>query len=133
MKLNAEEIFIGAMLQFPLYFIVGWWIIPIQLTCGVLWAIGGAEGGTKLARRIGIPFVVCFSSFVVLHEWVILLAMPFMVWLCPSYGGASWLFKLFKHMVKEQRVADFLTRTTTYVCYWLVFFMILLIRYLLQK
>jgi hypothetical protein len=38
---NWEEIFIGACLQFPLYFIVGWWVLPIMLVCGILWRLGG--------------------------------------------------------------------------------------------
>lgn len=129
LPLNIEEIFIGAMLQFPLYFIVGWWVIPIQFVCGILWAIGGAEGGTKLARRIGVPLVVCTSTFVVLHQWTIFLAIPFMIWLCPwSYGADSWLFKSIKNLVNNQQKADFLTRGILYIWYWTMFGLALLLK-----
>ena len=48
-----EEIWIGAMLQFPLYFIVGWWVLPLMAACGLMWRLGGWEHGNKLWRRIG--------------------------------------------------------------------------------
>ena len=110
---SPEELFIGACLQFPLYFIVGWWILPIMLVCSVLWRLGGVEGGSKLFRRIGVPIVVCGSSMLFGVSWVILLAMPFMVWFAPSYGKDSWLYKLIKN--------DFLTRLICYAWYWAVF------------
>jgi hypothetical protein len=108
--LEPEEYFIGAMLQFPLYFIVGWPVIAIMALCGVLWRLGGAEGGSKLFRRLGVPFAVRGVSMFYGVGWTILLAVPFMVWLAPSYGKESWLYKLIKN--------DFLTRIITYVWYW---------------
>ena len=109
-----EEIFIGAMLQVPLYFIVGWWIIPIMASCGLLWRLGGVDGGTKLARRIGVPFVVCLATFLATSHWIIFLAVPFMVWLNPiSYGKEAWLYKILKN--------DFLVRNLGYLWYWSAF------------
>ena len=108
-----EEIFIGAMLQFPLYFIVKWWIIPLMIICGLLWRLGGTEGSSKLFRRIGVPFLVCLSCFLVIHKIQIFLAIPFMIWIAPSYGVDSWLFKLVKN--------DFLTRLICFCWYWTAF------------
>jgi hypothetical protein len=108
-----EEIFIGAVLQFPLYFIVGWWVLPLMLACGLLWRLGGVDGGTKLARRILVPLCVCGATYLKTHQWTIFLCLPFLVWLAPSYGKASWLFKIVKN--------DFLVRLITYAWYWLVF------------
>ncbi len=125
--ISVEEIFIGAMLQFPLYFIVGWWVIPIQFVCGILWAIGGAEGGTKLARRIGVPLVVCTSTFVVLHQWTIFLAIPFMIWFAPSYGASTPLFKFWNKLTGNHKKADLLTRGSNYIFYWLTFVIALLL------
>jgi len=108
-----EEIFIGAVLQFPLYFIVGWWVLPIMLVCGIFWRLGGWSAGNKFFRRLGVPLIVCSSSMAFGVSWVILLAVPFMVWLAPSYGKESWLFKLVKN--------DFLTRLICFGWYWSVF------------
>lgn len=110
---NWEEIFIGAVLQFPLYFIVGWWVLPIMLLCGLLWRYGGWEHGNKVVRRIGVPLTVCISSMLFGVKWPILLAIPFMVWIAPSYGEDSWLFKLLKN--------NFLTRLICFAWYWLTF------------
>ena len=40
---NVEEMFIGAVLQFPLYFIVGWLVLPVMVVCGILWRLGGMK------------------------------------------------------------------------------------------
>jgi hypothetical protein len=108
-----EELFIGACLQFPLYFIIGWKILFIMPLCGLLWRLGGWEHGSKLFRRIGVPLCVCVPAFCVVHNPFIFLAVPFMVWLAPSYGEESWLFKLLKN--------DFLTRLICFAWYWTAF------------
>lgn len=110
---NPEELFIGAFLQFPLYFIVHWWVLPIMLICAFLWRFGGWTLGFKIFRRLGVPLIVCGSTFFALHHWQIFLAIPFMVWIAPSYGKDSWLYKLLKN--------DFLTRLICFAWYWLAF------------
>lgn len=124
---NPEEIFIGAMLQFPLIFIVGWWVIPIQLVCGLLWRYGGAEGGSKLARRIGVPFVVLLSSALVLNNYMLFIALPFMIWAAPSYGASGKLFNFFLKLTSNGKKADILTRGLLYVWYWAVYAIVLII------
>ena len=100
---NPEELIIsGLMATVPLYWIVSWWVIPIFIVCGILWRLGGWSKGNKFFRRLGVPLVVCGSSMLFGVSWVIFLAMPFMVWLAPSYGEKSWLYKALKN--------DFLTR-----------------------
>jgi len=110
---NWEEIFVGACLQFPLYFIVGWWVLPIMAVCGILWRLGGWKHGNKLFRRVGVPLLVCSCAFASIHELTIFLCAPFLVWIAPSYGVDSWLFKLLKN--------DFLTRLVCVGWYWLAF------------
>ena len=110
---TPEEIFVWTCLQFPLYFIIHWHILWIAPICGILGRLGGWEFGDKLYRRLGVPLVVCGATYLTLHHWTILLAVPFMVWLAPSYGVDSWLFKLIKN--------DFLTRIICYLWYWAVF------------
>lgn len=110
---NAEELFIGAFLQFPLYFVIGWWIVPLMGICALLWRHGGWDHGNKLFRRIGVPLVVCGATLLHTHNVAILLAVPFMCLLAPSYGESSWLFKKLKN--------DFLVRMITYFWYWTAF------------
>ena len=116
-----EELFIGAFLQFPLYFVIHWWIAPVMVITALLWRWGGVEGGEKLARKIGVPLVVCGSAFLFLHSWWIFLAVPFMIWLCPfSYGKSGWLYKWLK--------SDLHVRLIGYFWYWSVFFVFSLIK-----
>jgi len=111
---NWQEIFVGACLQFPLVFIIGWWVIPVLGVCGLLWRLGGWEHGNKAFRRLGVPLVVCGATFLVFRGWLIFGAVPFMIWVNPfSYGENSWLWKWLKN--------DFLVRITGYIWYWLVF------------
>jgi hypothetical protein len=116
----AEEIFIGAVLQFPLYFIVGWWIIPIFLLCGLLWRYGGWSKGVKWARWAVVPLLVCLSAFLCGTKWPIFLAAPFMVKLMPfSYGKSGWLYKWLKN--------DFLVRLACFYWYWTAFSLALMV------
>ena len=111
---NLEELIIDGLLSsVPIYFIVGWWVLLITPLCGVLWRLGGWEHGNKTFRRIGVPAVICGATFLVTHHWPIFLAMPFMVWVAPSYGKDSWLFKLLKN--------DFLARIVCFAWYWFFF------------
>ena len=109
-----EEIFVWACLQFPIYFIVGWWAIPIMILCGFLGRLGGVEGGVKWARWAVVPLIICTITFVMLHSWWIFLAAPFMEKISPfGYGKNSWLFKWLKK--------DFPVRLINFAWYWAVF------------
>jgi hypothetical protein len=110
---NIEEIFVGACLQFPIYFIVKWWAIPIMILSGLLWRAGGCANSSKLFRRIGVPLLITGSAFLATHHIGIFLAIPFMVWIAPSYGKESWLFRIIKD--------DFLTRLICFGWYWTFF------------
>ena len=109
-----EEIVIAGLLStLPLYYLIGWPVFAISAVCGLLWRAGGVKGGNKLFRRLGVPFVVCVVSMFLGVGWTIFLAAPFMVWLAPSYGVESWLFKIVKN--------DFLTRIICWAWYWSAF------------
>ena len=114
-----EELYIGSCLQFPLYFVVGWSVLPIALVCGILWRLGGWTYGNKLYRRLGVPLAVCGVSMLFGVGWIILLAVPFMVWLAPSYGEKSWLFKLLK--------VDFPVRLICFSWYWTAYLVAFLV------
>jgi hypothetical protein len=109
-----EEIFVGSCLQFPLYFIIGWKILLIMPLCGLLWRLGGVEGGVKWARWAVVPLLIVSSAYLSTHHWTIFLAAPFMVKLMPfSYGKSGWLYKWLKN--------DFLVRLICFGWYWLTF------------
>jgi hypothetical protein len=111
---NPQEFFIGACLQFPLIFCVGWWILPIMGLCAVLWRLGGWEYGNKLYRRLGVTILVTGATFVAAPQhWLIFLAVPFMVWLAPSYGKDGILWKWFKN--------DLPVRLICFSWYWAAF------------
>lgn len=118
---NKEELFTGFCLQLPLWQITKLWTVPIMLVCAVLWRLGGWSKGNKLYRRLGVPLVVCGASMLFGVSWTILLAVPFMVWLAPSYGEGSQLFKVMLQWFGDSKRADFFTRIITYLWYWLAF------------
>lgn len=64
MRLNEEEVCWGFL--FGLSFI--WWIRPFVIIasplCGLLWAVSGAEGQSKLWRRLVCPFIVLLCMFI---------------------------------------------------------------------
>ena len=117
---NPEELFIsGLCASVFLYWVIGWWVIPVFFVNAFLWRYGGWEHGNKLARRVGVPIVVCGVSMLFGVGWAILLAGPFMVWLAPSYGEKSWLFKVFKE--------DFPTRFICFTWYWTAYLLAFLV------
>ena len=125
---NPFEIAWGAFVQFPIIIFFKWWSIPVMIACGLLWRWGGAAGGLKEARRLGVPLLICSITFAKFHHFGIFLAAPFMIWACPwSYGAKSWLFVKIKAAVKDQDVADFITRFILFVWYWAVYIAALLI------
>jgi hypothetical protein len=127
---NPFEIFWGACSQFPIILIIKWWAIPVMFLCGLLWRLGGTAGGSKHARRIGVPLVLCLSVFIHFHRFGIFLAVPLMIWGCPwSYGADSWLFIKMKQLTGNQEMADLYTRFVLLVWYWAIFMAALLIRY----
>jgi hypothetical protein len=73
----------------------------------------------KLFRRLGVPLVICLSTYLSIHKWQIFLAVPFMVWISPfSYVKAGWLYKWLKN--------DFLVRIICFAWYWTAFAIALL-------
>jgi hypothetical protein len=113
---GPEELVIdGICSTIFLYWLVGWPVFAISVVSGILWRLGGVKGGNKLFRRVGVPLVVCGATFLTFHNWLIFLAGPFMVWLAPSYGEKSWLYKRLKN--------DFLVRGICFLWYWTAFSM----------
>ena len=110
-----EEIIIcGICSTIFLYWIVGWWVLPLMVVNGLLWRWGGAKGGWKPARWALVPLMVCGSTFLVTHSWWIFLAAPFMEKISPfGYGKESWLFKWLKK--------DFPVRLINFAWYWITF------------
>jgi len=119
---NPFEIFWGACAQFPIILIINWWAIPVMVLCGLLWRAGGVIGGNKLFRKVGVPLVLCFATFLHRHHFGIFLAVPFMIWACPwSYGRESWLFKFFYNPSGDEENANLDTRFVLFLWYWAMY------------
>lgn len=114
-ELSGEETFVGFMINWPFFFIFGWWVLLIMAICGLLWALGGAEHSSKLVRRAGIPILLClcllFNGRYMLGTLGCLGAYGV---LTLGYGENSWLYKRFKE-------DDFMIRLCTYVLYYINF------------
>lgn len=126
---NWYELRTGALLQIPLCLIVGWWVTPIMLVCAVLWRLGGVTGGNKLFRKVGVPLVVCWATYVDMHAPLIFIAIPFMIWLFPSYGKSGFIYKFFINSGDgDEEYADFMTKMTGHIWYWVSFYIVLLLQ-----
>jgi hypothetical protein len=110
---NPEEFYIGAFLQFPLFYVLRWKIFFIMALCAILWRLGGWQHGSKLWRWVGVPLVVCGSSLFAGCPWTIFLAAPFMVKLAPSYGKDGILWEWFGK--------DLPVRLICFLWYWSAF------------
>lgn len=118
-KLNPEEIAVGALLQAPLYFMLGLWVVPYALVCGLLWAYGGSDGAGKLWRRLGVSamayLVIQLDSF----SWLSFFAAPFTYYaVSAGYGKNSVIWQFFRNRLDHDE-ADFCTRTILYCIYLL--------------
>lgn len=129
--LSLEEMFIGHGIQFPFYFVIGWWVLPLALVSSMLWAYGGAEGTSKAWRRIGVPaatagFVVAFNPTMV---WMLAFIPAGWGALTVGYGmpstqppdEGSTLGRLMLKVLKNYKIAEFATRLTTYLLFWAAF------------
>lgn len=120
--LNYEEIFIGAFIQTPFYFTIGWWVLLLMPISGLLWALGGAKDSNKLYRRLGVPLATCVAVIAYnWHFWAILAGLlPAFCAVSLGYGESSWLFRKLEPWFKEI-VIDYPVRMITYALYWLSF------------
>lgn len=126
-KLNIEELCVGAFIQFPFYFIIGWWVIPLMIISAILWAVGGS--GPKLFRRLGVP--IATSLAIVLWNfqyWTVLALFVAPGWGVISIGygmpdktdKGSFLGRFYLGQLKNYAFANMATRVTTYMLYWSV-------------
>jgi len=115
---NPEELLTGFCLQLPLWAITKLWTIPAMISCMFLYRWGGCKGGWKPARWALVPLMVCGASIACGVSWWILLAVPFMLKLAPSYGEESWLYNWVVSLVHLKKKADFLTRLICFGWYW---------------
>jgi hypothetical protein len=127
-KLNLEEIFVGACIQFPFYFLIGWWVLPLMLVSGILWALGGAEKSNKLFRRLGVAVATSVAVVLTnLHWWPVLLFIPAgwgvitLGYGMPSNDDEGSVLGRFYLALLPYKLANMATRLTTYVLYWVAF------------
>lgn len=128
-ELNLEEMFVGACIQFPFYFMIGWWVILLMAASSILWALGGAENSNKLYRRLGVA--VATSAFMItISPAILLFILPGWGILTLGYGmpdatdKGSWLGRFYLRALKNYKAANFATRVTTYILYWVAFIVV---------
>ena len=128
-ELNLEEIFVGTCIQFPFYYLVGWWVLVLMPVSGILWALGGAANSNKLFRRLGVPVATSLAVALTNPGWWWIAVFVPVGWLVKSIGygipdgedDGSVLGKFWKKILKNQRLTDFAVRLTTYIIYWIAF------------
>lgn len=64
MKLNKEELAIGAGFGASFVFFIGWWAYLLALACAYLWAVGGSGAG-RAWRYLGVPAAVFVTLCIV--------------------------------------------------------------------
>ena len=131
-ELNLEEMFVGACIQFPFYFFIGWLVLPLMAVSAVLWALGGAENSSKAYRRWGVAIatsVLVFARFPSLWAYLAFIPVGWGV-LTLGYGmpdatdKGSVLGRLYLAQLKDYKLANFATRITTYILYWIAFILV---------
>lgn len=123
-KINWEEVFVGACIQFPFYHIAGWWVIAMMALSAVLWELGGS--GAKIVRRLGCPLVSGIALLASGNALAALLGTLGAFGACTlGYGEDSILYKWFPEN-------DFMIRLITYMLYWMSFGIALSVCKLLQ-
>lgn len=131
MKLNQEELIIGAIVGLSFAVKVGWWAILLAVLTSPLWAMGGAEKSSKLFRRLGVPLACSGLVAIIYHNWVPLISLPLAsLVLHMGYGipstqpvdEGSWLGRLcFKWANKNEKLAELYCRTIIYTLLTLAF------------
>lgn len=125
MKLNKEELVAGAVIALSFIFAMKWWgLLAIPLS-SFFWALGGAQGFSKIFRRAFVPLFICGFSALGAMSWIPLISYPFFFAICtvgygiPSYDSAGRLedwgsalgsFVYYKWAGKDQLVAGLVTR-----------------------
>lgn len=131
MKLIKAELIVGAIVGASSAIKIGLWAIPTSVVTSLLWAMGGATGGNKLYRRLGVPTIIGVVVGIVCHSWTPLLSIP------PAFGvlsigygipttqpvdEGSWLGRLcFKWSKQNEKLAEIYCRTIIYTLLALAF------------
>lgn len=135
-ELNPEEIFVWACIQFPFYFIVGWYVLPLMVISGIFGALGGAKYSKKGYRTLGVPFATSVAVVAVNPSpWHLLAFIPAGWGVCtlgygmPDKTDRGSVLGRFYIKLLQYKPAVMATRLTTYILYWVSF---LLVSYFLK-
>lgn len=103
---------------------VGLWALPMAVVTSLLWAVGGAEGGKKVVRRLGVPLTITSVCALFAHSWVPFISVPLAFGvLSIGYGipstqppdEGSWLGQYcFELANKNECLAEIYCRTIIY-------------------
>lgn len=121
MKLNKEELLMGALVGFAYLSVIKWWALLAMPVCAVLWALGGTVN--KAYRRFGVAFVMGlvagwamrspYAGAMVAFATGVVMAIGYGVptWQPPDKG--SWLGRFFFQKAGQNPVlTDIYVRAT---------------------
>ena len=120
MRLNKEELAMGAVFGLSLIGFAGWWSILAAAVCSVLWALGGSKN--KLWRRCGCAVVVQITAMSLGVPILVHALMFWAVFGCLSIGygipsfmpapvdSGSWLGQRVFKVVHDEIIASVLVR-----------------------
>jgi hypothetical protein len=128
MKLNKEELIIGAIIPLMFFYCYGWWVILICPITSLFWAMAGAEGFDKFWRRVLVPASICLLLSIIMHRWWVLFGiLPAWGSLSIGYGypstqppdEGSALGRFWWKVCKQNQFwTDFFTRGTIYLLFF---------------
>lgn len=130
MKLIKAELTVGAIVGLVFAVKVGWWALPLAVVTSLLWAVGGAEGGKKIVRRLGVPLAITSACALFAHSWWPFVSVPLAFGVLsigygivtPGVDEGSWLGRLcWKWANKNEKLAELYCRTILYTLLALAF------------
>ncbi len=129
MKLNKEELVIGAIFGSCFAPIIGAWAFLLASATSPLWALSG-YGYSKTLRRLLCPALACFAVSYVTASATVWIALPLAFGLLSlGYGipdstdEGSTLGRFWLNLTGNETIANVLTRGIIYVGLFLTFWL----------
>ena len=125
--LNPEELAVGLIHALVWSVFLGLWAVLAVPLSSFLWAWAGADGTSKIWRRLGVPVVICGLIAIAKLTWIPLISvLPLWGVLSIGYGipddgdEGSWLGRFWFKKFNDDVMATIFTRGTLALLFGLV-------------